>query len=107
MIRSTFAGRTPSVLAALIVAIASVSEILAGQAPAAGGPKKPDLPLTAARKIAFTTSKASWMSLDVSPDGQTIVFDLLGDLYTLPIARRKGDAPHERDAVRRAAPLLA
>jgi len=25
------------------------------------------------------------MSLDVSPDGKTIVFDMLGDLYTMPI----------------------
>jgi Tol biopolymer transport system component len=29
------------------------------------------------------------MSLDVSPDGQTIVFDMLGDLYTLPITGGK------------------
>ncbi|GAB5534008.1 MAG: amidohydrolase family protein [Rubricoccaceae bacterium] len=35
--------------------------------------------------VAFTTTEGTWMSLDVSPDGQTIVFDLLGDLYTLPI----------------------
>ena len=47
--------------------------------------KKPDLPLSVGRHVTFTTAKASWMSLDVSPDGKTIVFDLLGDLYTLPI----------------------
>jgi Tol biopolymer transport system component len=29
------------------------------------------------------------MSLDVSPDGQKIVFDLLGDLYTIPITGGK------------------
>ncbi|HEX7024704.1 MAG TPA: amidohydrolase family protein, partial [Gemmatimonadales bacterium] len=33
----------------------------------------------------FTASKGTWISLDVSPDGQTIVFDMLGDLYTIPI----------------------
>src|SRR3546814_5194775 len=26
------------------------------------------------------------MSLDISPDGKTLVFDLLGDLYTVPVA---------------------
>ncbi|MCM2317577.1 MAG: amidohydrolase, partial [Thermoanaerobaculia bacterium] len=28
----------------------------------------------------------TWMSLDVSPDGREIVFDLLGDIYVVPIA---------------------
>lgn len=27
----------------------------------------------------------TWMSLDVSPDGREVVFDLLGDLYVVPI----------------------
>lgn len=43
------------------------------------------LPLKPAREISFTTTEGTWTSLDVSPDARTIVFDLLGDLYTLPI----------------------
>lgn len=38
-----------------------------------------------ARTIEFTTDEGTWMSLDVSPDGRQIVFDLLGDIYLLPI----------------------
>jgi Tol biopolymer transport system component/imidazolonepropionase-like amidohydrolase len=30
-------------------------------------------------------TKGTWLSLDVSPDGKEIVFDLLGDLYTIPM----------------------
>src|SRR5512144_2554086 len=43
------------------------------------------LPLIPTRTLKFTTDEGTWISLDVSPDGRAIVFDLLGDLYTLPI----------------------
>lgn len=47
--------------------------------------EKKELPLKPDRTIAFDTSEGSWISLDVAPDGRSIVFELLGDLYTLPI----------------------
>lgn len=47
------------------------------------------LPLQAERTLRFTTDEGTWISLDVSPDGQRIVFDLLGDLYAIPIAGGK------------------
>jgi hypothetical protein len=51
--------------------------------------KKTDsLPLVADRNLDFETTEGTWMSLDVSPDGQTIVFELLGDIYTMPISGR-------------------
>lgn len=34
----------------------------------------------------LTFTEGTWMNLDVSPDGQTIAFDLLGDIYTMPIS---------------------
>jgi Tol biopolymer transport system component/imidazolonepropionase-like amidohydrolase len=49
-------------------------------------PKEEPLPLRSDGKIEFTTDEGSWMSLDLSPDGRTIVFELLGDLYTVPFA---------------------
>src|SRR5215208_2581067 len=52
-------------------------------------PIQEGLPLKPERVIRFTTDVGTWMSLDVSPDGQTIVFDHLGDLFTAPIAGGK------------------
>ena len=37
-------------------------------------------------RIPIDTRTGTWMSVDVSPDGKHIAFDLLGDLYELPIS---------------------
>ena len=50
----------------------------------------PDLPLKPERTLSLDTDEGTWISADVSPDGGTVVFDLLGDLYTVPLAG--GDA---------------
>jgi len=36
--------------------------------------------------VNLDTRTGTWMTVDVSPDGQQIVFDLLGDLYVIPMA---------------------
>ena len=45
-----------------------------------------------ARKISFETSEGTWMSVDASPDGASLVFDLLGDIYSVPIAGGRATA---------------
>lgn len=37
------------------------------------------------REITLDVSEGTWMNVDVSPDGRTIAFDMLGDIYTMPI----------------------
>jgi hypothetical protein len=51
-----------------------------------GPSAKKDLPIVAMRSATFTGTKGTCVSLDVSPDGQSIVFEFPGDVYTLPIA---------------------
>ena len=41
------------------------------------------------KEATLTLTEGTWMNLDVSPDGKFIVFDLLGDIYTLPISGGK------------------
>lgn len=38
------------------------------------------------REIPIDVRSGTWMSVDVSPDGRYVLFDLLGDIYELPIA---------------------
>ncbi len=37
------------------------------------------------KSVEFKVNEGTWMNLDVSPDGKEIVFDLLGDIYKMPI----------------------
>ncbi len=36
--------------------------------------------------LEFTVNEGTWMSVDLSPDGGTLVFDMLGDIYTVPLS---------------------
>ncbi|HEV2568054.1 amidohydrolase family protein [Sphingomonas sp.] len=57
----------------------------------ASTPAKPDKwdvnapPGLTLRQVPINVAEGSWMNVDVSPDGRTIAFDLLGDIYTMPI----------------------
>ncbi|WP_055445372.1 amidohydrolase family protein [Lacinutrix himadriensis] len=37
------------------------------------------------KELQLSTDEGTWMNLDVSPDGSKITFDLLGDIYIMPI----------------------
>lgn len=37
------------------------------------------------RELAFTTTQGTITNLDIAPDGRRVVFDLLGDLYVVPM----------------------
>jgi len=67
-------------LVALLFLVASPA---AAQEKAQG--KDKGLPLEIDRTIPLDVTSGTWMSLDVSPDGSSIVFDLLGDLYEMPL----------------------
>ena len=73
-------------LTATLLAAAVPLVSLAAQRPDTTKKKTDDLPLKPTRTVDFTTSEGTWISLDVAPDGQTIVFELLGDLYTVPLS---------------------
>lgn len=80
--RPTLPGRAITLLALMAgVALPAAVAPLHGQERTPSAP----LPLEMTRSLGFTIDEGTWMSADVSPDGRTLVFDILGDLYTLPI----------------------
>ena len=64
-----------------VAAFAAVTILLAA-APPAWDVSHPPGPSDTVR---IHTDQGTWMSLDVSPDGREIVFDLLGDIYRIPV----------------------
>ena len=51
--------------------------------------------------VDFTLDEGTWMSLDVRPDGRTIAFDLLGDIYALPVTGGDATLLHGGPAMQR------
>ena len=73
-------------LASLIAGQAFAQTPAQNDSAAKAAVKSKTLPLIPTRSLRFTATEGTWISLDVAPDGRTILFELLGDLYTLPIA---------------------
>lgn len=79
-------GAAMGVLAAAAMAFAQE----APQPPADGAKEEkakwdvaaPPLPT---RTVNINVDEGTWMDIDVSPDGRLIAFDMLGDIYTMPI----------------------
>src|SRR5690349_4087319 len=78
-------------LFALAMAAGFVATASAQQAPPAAAKKddKPKWDVAAPtgpmRPVSINVDEGTWMNIDVSPDGRTIAFDLLGDIYTMPV----------------------
>jgi imidazolonepropionase-like amidohydrolase/Tol biopolymer transport system component len=83
-------SRLPFAPALLLAAALAANAQEAAKEPAKEAPKAAawnvNSPPGAARTASIDVKTGTWMSVDVSPDGKTLVFDLLGDLYILPIA---------------------
>lgn len=80
-----------SLKSSLLISIAAISLSSFAIAQAEDADKKPDAPKWDVmnppgpkKTIDIDVTEGTWMSLDVSPDGKTIAFDLLGDIYTMP-----------------------
>lgn len=79
--------RTPRCTRLIAVAVALLlwSARLAAAAPS-NAPWSVDNPPGPSHEVSIDTDEGTWLSLDVSPDGRWVVFDLLGDIYEIPVS---------------------
>ena len=77
-----------NLIALLLAATLLVPAAIAQTEPEKKDDKKWDVnnPPGPSYDVNIDVANGTWITLDVSPDGKEIVFDLLGDLYTIPIA---------------------
>jgi hypothetical protein len=73
----------------VVLLFAGGAELLAQEKPPADWDTTK--PRGAIREIDFETSEGTWMSLDLSPDGKWIVFDLLGHIFRVSAAGGKAE----------------
>ena len=83
-------SRAPRVIGALLAALPALAGAQRPTPPTQPPQAQPapqwdvTQPRGATREISFTTTEGTWMSVDLSPDGQWLVFDLLGHVYRMP-----------------------
>ncbi|MEP6765286.1 MAG: amidohydrolase, partial [Gemmatimonadaceae bacterium] len=83
---------------ATLLALASLPTAASAQRGGGGANAQPRdpmqelLPLRPTRTLSFTTKSGNWMSVDVNKDGNLLTFDLLGDIYTMPLSGGKATA---------------
>jgi Tol biopolymer transport system component len=79
--------KSPALLALAVLLLLSVAPVSASTPDTSrtGHFDHGKLSLEPARFHTFTATEGTWISVDVSPDGRTVVFDLLGNLYTIPV----------------------
>ena len=68
-------------IAALSLLLLGSVNALAQEKSVAWNVAAPPMPV---REVPIDVAEGTWMNLDLSPDGRTLVFDLLGDIYTMP-----------------------